>query len=298
MSPDMEGRRVSYQLAEKTVRIRRGFKMREVRRLRADGTRQTAVLTTCWKMPILQVAWRMFARWRQENFFRYMREHFALDALASRRVQPVDPARSIPNPKRRKLEKRLASMRLQLQKLQTEYGARALENEESRRPTARGFKIANGRLGTEIRALSERCRRLKERISALPKRVTVGEAEGETMVSLDPEAKHLTDTIKMVAYRAETALVGVLGPAYARTEEEGRALVREILRASADILPDEGAGVLRVRLHGLANPRSNEAVKHLCEQLNELDITYPATALRLRYEPGFVPSISATGQES
>jgi len=294
----VDGRGVSYQLAEKTVRIRRGFKMREVRRLRADGTRQTAVLTTCWKMPILQVAWRMFARWRQENFFRYMREHFALDALASRRVQPVDPARSIPNPKRRNLEKRLASMRLQLQKLQTEYGARALENEESRRPTARGFKIANGRLGTEIRALSERCLRLKERISALPKRVAVGEAEGETMVSLDPETKHLTDTIKMVAYRAETALVGVLGPAYTRTEEEGRALVREILRASADIVPDEGAGVLRVRLHGLANPRSNEAVKYLCEQLNELDITYPATALRLRYEPGFVPSISATGQES
>jgi hypothetical protein len=294
----VEGRRVSYRLAEKTVRIRRGFKMREVRRLRADGIRQTAVLTTRWKMPILQVAWRMFARWRQENFFRYMREHFALDALATRRVQPVDPARSIPNPKRRKLEKRLASMRLQLQKLQTEYGARALDNEESRRPTARGFKIANGRLGTEIRALSQRCRRLKERISALPKRVAVGEVEGETMVSLDPETKHLTDTIKMVAYRAETALVGVLGPAYARTEEEGRALVREILRSSADILPDEGAGVLRVRLHGLANPRSNEAVKHLCEQLNELDITYPATALRLRYEPGFVPSISATSQES
>jgi len=294
----VEGRRVSYQLAEKTVGIRRGFKMREVRRLRADGTRQTAVLTTRWKMPILEVAWRMFARWRQENFFRYMREHFALDALASRRVQPVDPSRSIPNPKRRTLEKRLAFMRLQLQKLQTEYGARALDNEESRRPTARGFKIANGRLGTEIRTLSERCRRLKERISALPKRVAVGEAEGETLVSLDPETKHLTDTIKMVAYRAETALVAVLGPAYVRTEEEGRALVREILRASADILPDEGASVLRVRLHGLANPRSNEAVKHLCEQLNELDITYPATALRLRYEPGFVPSISATGQES
>ena len=93
-------------------------------------------------------------------------------------------------------------------------------------------------------------------------------------------------------------LVGLLGPAYARTEEEGRALVREILRAPADILPDEGARLLRIRLHGLANPRSNEAVKHLCEQLNELEISYPATALRMRYEPGFVPSISATGQES
>jgi transposase len=294
----VEGRRVSYELAEKTVRIGPGFTMREVRRLRAEGTRQTAVLTTRWTMPILQVAWRMFARWRQENFFRYMREHFALDALASRRVQPVDPARSIPNPKRRKLEKRLASMRLQLQKLQTEYGARALENEESRRPTARGLKIANGRLGAEIRALGERCRRLKQRISALPKRVAVGRVEGEAFVSLDPETKHLTDTIKMLAYRAETALLGLLGPAYVRTEEEGRALVREILRAPADILPDERAGLLRIRLHGLANPRSNEAVTHLCEELNALEISFPATRLRIRYQPGFVPSIPATGQES
>jgi len=294
----VEGRRVSYELAQKTVWMRAGFKMREVRRLRAEGSRQTAVLTTCWKMPILEVAWRMFARWRQENFFRYMREHYALDALVSRRVQPVDPARSIPNPNRRKLEKRLAAMRLELQKLQSEYGARAFANEESRRPTARGFKIANGWLGGEIRLLEQRCRRLKQRIHALPKRVAVGEAEGETIMSLDPETKHLTDTIKMLAYRAETALVGLLGPAYARTEEEGRALVREILRAPADILPDDGAGVLLIRLHGLANPRSNEAVKHLCEQLNEFEISYPATALQIRYEPGFVPSISATGQES
>jgi transposase len=294
----VEGRRVSYELAQKTVRMRAGFKMREVRRLRAEGARQTAVLTTRWKMPMLEVAWRMFARWRQENFFRYMREHFALDALASRRVQPVDPTRSMPNPKRRKLEKRLASMRVQLQKLHSEYGARAFDNKESRRPTARGFKIANSRLGAEIRDLEQRCRRLKQRIRALPKRVSLGEADGERIVSLDPETKHLVDTVKMLAYRAETALVGLLGPVYARTEEEGRALVREILRTPADVLPDKEASVLRIRLHGLANPRSNEAVKHLCEQLNELKISYPATALRLRYEPGFVPSTSTRGQES
>jgi len=39
-------------------------------------------------------------------------------------------------------------------------------------------------------------------------------------------------------------------------------------------------------------------VAHLCEALNEAEIRYPGTQLRLRYEPGFVPSISATGQES
>lgn len=290
----VDGHRAQYELADKNVRVQRGFQMREVRRIRTDG-KQTAVLTTCWKMPVLQVAWRMFERWRQENFFRYLREHFALDALASRRFEPVSPESTIPNPKRGQLEKQLSKLRGELLQLEKEYGAKAMDNDESQRPTARGFKIANGKLGRDIRALRQRSRHLQERIGVLPKRV---KAEGEEIVALDPETKHLTDTVKMLAYRTETALVGLLGPEYARTEDEGRALVREILRSPADVIPDEGAGMLRVRLHGLANPRSNAALRHLCEQLNETEVRYPGTRLRMRYEPAYVASISATGQES
>jgi len=294
----VEGRRVSYDLAEKTVQVRPGFKMREIRRLRPGG-KQTAIVTTRWNARTIELAWRMFERWRQENFFRYMREHFALDALASRRVESVSEEKTIPNPERAMLEKKRRTLKSALEKLEKDYGARAFENEESLRPTARGFKIANGKLGREIRALRRQCRRLKERIGALPKRIAVSDAKGPPIVKLDPETKHLTDTIKMLAYRAETALVGLLNDdAYARTEEEGRALVREILRASADVLPDKPKGVLRVRLHGLANPRSNAAVAHLCNALNEAQIEYPGTPLRLRYEAVFVPSIPATGQES
>ncbi len=293
----VERREVSYELAEKTVRVLPGFKMREIRRLRTDG-KQTAIVTTRWKTRAIELAWRMFERWRQENFFRYMREHFALDAMASRRVEPLSEGKTIPSPKRAKLEKKLVKLKSALQKLEKDYGARAFENKESLRPTARGFKIANGKLGREIRGLRRNCLRLKERISALPERIAAADAEGPPIVKLDPETKHLTDTIKMLAYRAETALVGLLNDkVYARTEEEGRALVREILRTPADVLPDEREGVLRVRLHGLANPRSNAAVRHLCEALNEAEVTYPGTRLRMCYEPPNVASILGTGQE-
>ena len=288
MRGQVEGRKVEYELAEKeTVRVYRAFTMREVRRLRSDG-KQTAVLTSCKKMPVLQVAWRMFERWRQENFFRYMREHFALDALADRGAEPADADRTVPNPERAQLAKQLRALRIELQALEQDYGARVMDNEESQRPTVRGFKIANGELGQRIRALREQHDQLRERVRALPKRVSVRAVPGEAIMELNPEAKHLMDTIKMVAYRAETALVGLLGSAYARSEEEGRALVREILRAPADILPDEEAGVLRIRIHGLANPRSNAAVKHLCRELNEARTQYPGTGLYLRYEPAFV----------
>lgn len=294
----VDGRKVSYELAEKTVRVLPGFKMREIRRLR-NNDKQSAIVTTRWKTRRIEVAWRMFERWRQENFFRYMREHFALDALASRDAEPLSEGKTIPNPRRAKLAKKLGKLRGALEELEKDYGAKAYDNDESLRPTARGFKIANGKLGQEIRALRSKCMRLKERISALPERVIAADAEGPQIVKLDPETKHLTDTIKMLAYRTETALVGLLNEkAYARTEEEGRALVREILRTPADVLPDEMEGVLLVRLHGLANPRSNEAVRHLCAALNAADISYPGTLLRLRYEAPNVASISAAGQES
>ena len=65
-------------------------------------------------------------------------------------------------------------------------------------------------------------------------------------------------------------------------QDEGRALIREMLLASADLLPGEGC--LRVRIHSLANPRGNAALAHLCETLNALAMPYPGTNLKLVYE--------------
>jgi hypothetical protein len=228
----------------------------------------------------------MFERWTQENFFRYMRQHFALDALLTYAVEPADPERSIPNPARTALRKQLAEARTTLKALEQEYGHAAQQNPEGRRPTMRGFKIAHGALGQQIRAQARACHRLEVRLKAQPERVPLRTVLDEAeIVTLAPEAKHLTDTIKMVAYRAETALVRCLAPHYARNEDEGRALIREMLSSTADIVPD--ADRLRIRLHSLANPRSNQALAHLCATLNALALQYPGTPLTLVYEaPG------------
>jgi hypothetical protein len=281
----VDGREVRYTLAERGVEVLPGFRMREVRRL-CDSGHQAAILTTQQDLPLAVVAYRMFERWTQENFFRYMRQHFALDALLTYTVEPADPDRTIPNPARKALRKRLAEARATLKALEQAYGHAVRQNPEGRRPTMRGFKIAHGALGQQIRAEEHACRQLEARIAALPERVPVKAVldEGE-IVKLAPEAKHLTDTIKMVAYRAETALVRCLAPHYAKTEDEGRALIREMLSSSADIVPD--AQRLRIRLHSLANPRSNQALAHVCATLNALELQYPGTTLTLVYEaPG------------
>lgn len=281
----VDGREVRYLLAERAVAVLPDFWMREVRRL-CDGGHQTAILTTRHDLPLAVVAYRMFERWTQENFFRYMRQHFALDALLTYAVEPADPERTIPNPARKAVRQQLAEARTTLKALEQEYGHAAQQNPEGRRPTMRGFKIAHGALGQQIRAQAQTCHHLEDRLKALPDRVPLKTVLDEAeIVKLAPEAKHLTDTIKMVAYRAETALVRCLAPHYARSDDEGRALVREILSSAADVIPE--AERLRIRFHSLANPRSNQALAHLCATLNALGLPYPSTTLTLVYEtPG------------
>jgi len=283
----VDGRQVSYELAERAPELLPGFRMREVRRLCANG-HQTAIVTTREDLPIEVVAYRMFERWTQENFFRYMRQHFALDALVTYAVEPADPERTIPNPERKTVAKALTTSRAALKELEQAYGQHARTNSEAQRPTMRGFKIAQAGLSREIAALEATCRHLQTRLAALPKRVPVNAVLDEAeIVKLAPEAKHLTDTIKMVAFRAETALVRCLTPHYAKTEDDGRALIRETLLTSADILPQPEEQRLVVRLHSLANPRSNDALAGLCETLTALEVRYPGTDLKLVYQaPG------------
>src|ERR1700757_5086290 len=164
---------------------------------------------------------RMFERWRQENFFKYMREEFLLDALVDYQIEPEDPTRTIPNPQRRALDKELRVARMELAKLERELGAAAANNTEQRRPTMRGFKIAHSRLGKQLRKARACVRQLFDRLRNVPKRVEVRELNERAVVKLATERKHLTDIIKMVAHQAESDLLALLQPHYARVEQEG-----------------------------------------------------------------------------
>jgi hypothetical protein len=115
----------------------------------------------------------MFERWRQENFFRYMGQHFALDALVTYAAEPADPERTIPNPERKTVAKALTASRAALQEVEQAYGQQARTNTEAQRPTMRGFKIAQAGLNRQITALEAKCRELQAHLKALPKRVPV-----------------------------------------------------------------------------------------------------------------------------
>src|SRR6516225_1782956 len=78
---ELDGCWVDYLLHDQPVRFLKGkLRLRQVSRL-CDNGHQTHVITSRCDLRDIEVAYRMFERWRQENFFKYMREEFLLDAL-------------------------------------------------------------------------------------------------------------------------------------------------------------------------------------------------------------------------
>ena len=276
-----DGWTLTYVLADQEVRLLKGkLRLRQVTR-RMDNGHQTPILTSRRDLPAAQVAYRMFDRWRQENFFKYLREEYALDALVEYAAVPDDPTREVPNPAWAALDAQLRQAHAHLDRLQAEYGLEALTNPEDQRRTMRGFKTAQGKLGQKIWSIWQRVLQLEKRRAAVPRRVPVQAVMEEPVVKLAPERKHLTNLIKMVAYQAESDLLRLVAPHYCRAGQEGRTLLQSALASAADLEVTQKE--LRVTLAPQSSPHRTRAIAALCEELNQTKIVFPGSRLRLRY---------------
>ena len=275
----LDGNGVTYDLHDQPVRFLKGkLRLRQITRLCEDG-HQTQVLTSRWDLRDIEIAYRMFERWRQENFFKYMREEFLLDALIDYRIEPEDPTRTVPNPERRALDKQIHAARMALAQAERDYGAAAAANNEQRRPTMRGFKIAHGKIGKQLRRARARLSKLLNRRRKLPTRVEIRDLSQGAVVKLATERKHLTDLIKMVAYQAESDLLNLLRPHYKRADQEGRTLLHELFSAPADI--HVSGSELLVTLAPLSSPHRNRAAHALCDILDQTATTFPGSSPRI-----------------
>ncbi len=127
--------------------------------------------------------------------------------------------------------------------------------------------------------------------------------EAERFERLAPSRKQLVDTVKMIAYRAETALASIVREELARPDD-ARSLLRDLFSSEADLVPEVEQGILRVQVHPMSNPRSDRAIAHLLEHLNAGEFTYPGTDLRLVYSiageaetPNLAPHLNPADQE-
>ncbi len=250
----------------------------EVRRLTKSG-HQTAIITTARSLVSPAIAGRMFSRWCQENYFGYMMQHYDIDGLVAYGSEDIPGTTRIVNPAWRALDNQIARLNTRLRSHQAKLGAAPPPDPDD------GHKIAQHAVLLEtIQALKIERDTLKPQRRATPRKIAIQDLpEADRPSQLLPLAKTLTDTVKMIAYRAETALVGLLRKHLA-TEAEARALIRELFVSSADLEPDDNAGTLTIRIHRMACPAHDRAIALLLADLTATGFCHPETGHRFIYE--------------
>lgn len=246
----------------------------EVRRLTQTG-HQTAIITTAQLLGNTVIAGRMFARWCQENFFAYMMEHFDIDGLIEYGAESLPGTLSIINPTWRTLDKVIKKARLTERKLQTELAKQTMMEGKEIQKKAESVEA--------IQVVQKELERLRAERKDTPRKVTIDSLpEAQRPTQLLPLNKTLTDTVKMIAYRAETAMVGILRR-YLNKEEEARALIRELFVSAGDIEPDDCAKTLTIRIHRMASPVHDRAIAGLLKELTEQEFCHPETGAKMIY---------------
>lgn len=127
------GQSVQIKLAERGVLLAGRLWAREIRKLTERG-HQVSILATDYCSDLAPIAVAMFARWSQENFFKYMREHYSLDRLIDYHTEKIPETTKVVNPQYRCLDSLIRSKNSALNRKLAEFGAaniqQSLDSEE------------------------------------------------------------------------------------------------------------------------------------------------------------------------
>lgn len=279
----IDSNKIEMELGEKEIVLDK-VKLREIRKKNNDS-HQTSIITTNKKLSTIFIAIKMFTRWTQENFFKYLRSDYGLDHIVHYLVNEINDDIKVVNPLHRKLTNSLKKVREKIARRRAKLYDLIHENlEEDADKTEKNFK-KQSEIKEELQGFEKQeIEFIKERKQHAYK-ITIKEMEDEMRYNkLDMESKLFQNIIKMICYRAETSFAILLATDYKKNTNEMRALAKSLIKTKANIIPDYKAETLTVELFSLSNPRDNNAAIKICQILNDTETKFPGTNLKLIYK--------------
>jgi hypothetical protein len=263
------GRRVWLRIAEDRVTIDGTGPWRRIVVLRPDGFQLPVLTSLDPAVPAALSACYMLARWRQENFFRYMRHRMGLDQLVSYAFEEADGEALVPNPQWRRLDDLVRELRRHLADVHVELG-RAVREGDHRCRRARE---------AEARRFEAELERIVALRKTTPKHVPLASVAGRQQPRL--EQKAIVDRIKLAAYNAEEWLLERLLVHYPHTHD-ARALLRSFFELPGEMRASRRG--VQIVIDPPDNPLQRRALHGLCRDLSQLGVLYPGTDLHVTYE--------------
>jgi hypothetical protein len=203
----------------------------------------------------------LFARWCQENAFKYGAERWGFDQLDGRQVEPYPKGTLIPNPYRRSLKEsrddaieREGKLRCKLARLKRDD------------PEGAGIKATLDETVEMLWMVKDALRRAPDRI-AIEKTHLRGKLVHHTR-----EYKLLVDTIRVASMNAEEQLARLLRP-HLRLKAEAKRVLQNLFQSSGSI--HAGRSAITVRLDPTANRAELRAIGQLLNQVNRRRLIHP-----------------------
>lgn len=274
---------VTMLLYEKNVELG-GHIFREIRCL-GEGGHQTAIITTNADITLCEVTEKMFSRWSQENFFKYLIADYDFDKMIEYGTQSIDENKEIVNPEYRKINYKIKKLTEKIQRLEAKFYKVVEEVNATKIDKLPPLSAQQIKATEAISVLKKEKDILLQQRTAIPNKIKLKDMPDAIRYDkLKPESKLFMNVIKMICYRAETAMAETVAPYFYKEKNEKRMLIKQLFNTPADITTNEEEKTLTVTIGSLSAPRYNEAIKKLCEILNETETTFPGTNLKLVYK--------------
>lgn len=259
-----EGQRHSYRLLEKKTRLKAVGSMRTILFVGDDGQQIPVLTNLVATARPAKVVHCLRLRWRQENSFKFLSEHYAIDQIIQYGATPEAQDRLVPNPKRKALKEQVRAVSKQIQSLEAELG-RALDgNNEGRRRTTRGFKIAQADLRRRIAQQRQILSRLENRLRHTPGQISAQRVDKQRVL-LREDRRMLVNALKLVTANAERILALSFNRVY-QCSKDAFSIFRALLQLPGIVRAIDADHVEVV----LERPDSDKVATALKELLTEL----------------------------
>ena len=140
-------------------------------------------------------------------------------------------------------------------------------------------------LKENIQNIEDEIEKILQKRNTIPYKISIGQmSPNDRYVKLHQESKYFQNIIKMICYRAETAIANLLAKYYSRSDDKIRSLVKAITKQPADLIPDYMNNTLTVTIYPLANNRSNMALANVLQTLNDTNTVYPESNLTMLFK--------------
>lgn len=253
--------------------------VREIRKKTISG-HQTAIITTNRILDMVKIAFLMFARWGQENFFKYMVESFGIDSITSYSKNIIPDMSSLINPKYRELDRLHKKVTTMINNKKIKYAQISLQNKEMSKKEIERYAKKKNDMQFEIEDLEKKRTGIIEEKNAVKKKILFKDLdENQKFNSSVNERKFFLDTIKIIAYRAETALCNIIKNKMS-SPQNARTLIRKIYNADADMEIDKQNSLLIVKIHRTNHWADDCVMEYLCSKMNDTETVFPATKFK------------------